>query len=188
MSYKTIAFTGTSLTSGQSSHDWQIDVMAALQAGTSYTLRHYNLGYPGRVVADGLADVGRVIAVRPDIAVIEYAMNDAYTANGISVETFKSSLEAIVDAIKSGSSETAIFLMTMNPAIAPGASTVPNLAQYYQGVRDTAALKGVGLIDNAPLWGTPSSSDIPDGIHPIQSAVRAILVPSVTAALRPLMA
>lgn len=184
MRYKTIAFSGTSLSSNFSCWGWPIDATEQLQVGSGYQLRAYDLGSTGRTAANGLSDVGRLVGLRPDIAVVEYAMNDAYTPNSVSVATFKTNLEAIVDSIAAGSPNTSIFLMTMNPAIAPGASTVPNLSTYYQGVRDTATLKSVSLIDNTPLWGTPTGGQMAaDGIHPLRAPLLSIVVPNVVSAL-----
>lgn len=185
MIYRTIAFSGTSLTSGVASRGWQTDVINRLQVGCQYELRNFDMGNPGRTSAQGLADIGRLDALKPDLAVIEYAMNDALTSLSISVATLRSNLSAIVDAVRVKNPSATVFLMTMNPAISPGSANVPNLPDYYQGVRDEAVAKGTLLIDNTPLWGTPSSADIPDGIHPVRSAVLSVLVPNVVSSLSP---
>ena len=184
MRYKTIAFSGTSLTSGTKSRGWQTDVIEALQAVATYELRNYDLGKSGRTSADGVADVGRLAALKPDIAVFEYGMNDALTSLSVSVATLKSNLATMADAVIALNPLCVVFFMTMNPAISPGNSTVPNLADYYQGVRDEATAKSAILIDNTPLWGTPTSTDIPvDGIHPARAAVLAYNVPNIVSAL-----
>jgi len=184
MQYRTVAFTGTSLSSNSPSWGWINDARDQMQRGSRYEVRTYDLGFPGRVSSQGLSDIGRLVALRPNVAVIEYAMNDAIAGGGISVATLKSNLAAMVDAIVAGSPATTIFLMTMNPAISPGTSVVPNLADYYQGVRDTVTLKGVNLIDNTPLYGTLTSGDMDaGGIHPVRAKVLSVLVPSVSTAL-----
>lgn len=149
---------------------------------------NFDVGNPGWTSVDGLADVSRWAKLRPDIAVVEFAMKDAITGSGVSTANPKAKLGSIVDAIRAEYGFCQIFPMTMNRAISPGSANVPNLANYYQAVRDEASAKSVALIDNTPLWGSPSSDDIPDGIHPVRSAVLSVLVPSVASALAPYLA
>ncbi|WP_424630733.1 SGNH/GDSL hydrolase family protein [Bradyrhizobium sp. SYSU BS000235] len=188
MQYKTIAFSGTSLTSGVPSAGWQADAINRLQVGCPSELRNFDLGAPGRTSQMGLDDVQRVVNMRPDLAVIEYAMNDALTSLDISVGTFKGNIGAIVDVIASGSPDTIIFLMTMNPVIAPGLSLIPHVENYYQGLRDVASDKGVGLIDNYPVWGAPTSGQmLADGVHPSRSAILDVLLPNIVSSLSPFL-
>lgn len=183
-----VAFIGTSLTARQTSGSWLDACQSVLQLQVGRPLRFYDFGVPGATSAMGLAAIGSAVRMRPKCTVVEFSMNDSVTALDISVATMKANLTSMVAAIAAGSADTQIFLMTMNPAIAPGAVNVPNLASYYQGVRDVAAAQGVGLIDNTPLWGTPSSGQmLSDGIHPTGAAALAVVVPSVVGAIAPII-
>lgn len=184
-----IAFMGTSLTCRQTSGYWLDDFGTLLRKQVARPIRVYDFGVSGAKSADGLALVASVVRMRPRCVVIEYTMNDAVTVNNVSVATMKANLTSIATSIASGSPGTRIALMTMNPAISTGATEVPNLATYYQGVRDVAAALGAGLIDNTPLWGTPTASQIPgSGVHPTRDAVLAIAVPNMLSAILPFTA
>lgn len=174
-----VAFMGTSLTWPPSSDGWLFACEATLQGLVSMPVSFYQMGVGGAVAAGGYAARGTATSIRPKVAVLEYAMNDASTANGISVASFKATMENFVDAIRVGSPDTVVALMTMNPVIGSGAVSNPNLPLYYEALRDIAAAKEALLIDNTPLWETPTALQIPDGIHPTGSALRQVTVPNV---------
>ena len=91
---------------------------------------------------------------------------------------------SIINAFKSSDATTKIALMTMNPAISPASSTlVSNLPSYYQKLRDLAASESVELFDNTVSWGTPDTTQIPDGVHPTVAAVRTTMVPNLVTAI-----
>lgn len=182
-----IAFMGTSLTCRQASGYWLDDFGALLRSQVSRPVRIYDFGVSGAKSADGIGLASRVVRLRPRCVVVEYAMNDAFTSSSVSVATLKVNLTTIVSLISQGSPGTRISLMTMNPVAPAGLSEVPNLATYYQGVRDVAMAMGTGLIDNAPLWGAPTPVQIPGtGVHPTREAVLAISVPNILLSMVPL--
>jgi lysophospholipase L1-like esterase len=180
----TVAFFGTSLTSINYGGYWQNNLRETLPPLVNKEFRLFDFGMPGQTCAGGQSQLPRMLNLRPSIIVVEFAMNDAYTANGITLASFKTSLATMVDTIVAALPSSQLKLMTMNPAISPGAATVPNLATYYQGVRDIAAAKSIGLIDLTPLWGTPTSLQIPvDGIHPTGAAFVSVALPTLTTAI-----
>lgn len=182
-----VAFLGTSLTWPPSSGDWVLTCETALQALVTRPVRFYQRGAGGATAASGYETRQAAINLKPRVIVLEYAMNDAYTPSGISVASFAATMNNFIDSIRVGSPSTVVALMTMNPAIGTGATTVPNLSQYYQTLRDISISKSTFLIDNTPLWGNPTSTQIPDGIHPIGSALRLITVPNVASRLATLI-
>jgi lysophospholipase L1-like esterase len=182
------AFMGTSLTARLSATKWMNTLGSSLRLATPRPIQLYDFGVGGQASSYGVAIAPGVAKMRPKAAVIEYGMNDAIPALGISVATFQNNLVSILQSFFTKSPDTRLFLMTMNPVIAPGTSVVPNLAAYYQGLRDVAAAQGVGLIDNTPSWGTPTASQMnADGVHPLPDYAAAVIVPNVSAALLPLI-
>lgn len=96
-------------------------------------------------------------------------MNDAGVAT---VDDFKLALGTMINTVGTRVSVDHIFLMTMNPAISPASSgTIAGVPEIYQGLRDLATARGTGLIDNHPLWTSPTTTDITDGIHPTMAAL-----------------
>jgi lysophospholipase L1-like esterase len=182
-----VAFTGTSLTSGRAAYDWKLDVQRRLQPGADREIRFYDLGLLGQASTWGLANIHHVANTRAKVAIIEFSMNDAFDAYGITLEQSDSNTRQMIQAIRSVSPNTLIYLMTMNPV----AVTVTNrstLSSRYAQYRTIAASENVGLIDNEPLWGTPSAEEIPDGVHPVALGQRRVLIPNVVATLQPLIA
>lgn len=179
-----IAFFGTSLTTGHASGDWKQKAHALLQRGAKCTVRFYDLGKPGANSNWGLANVHHVVNAKPRVAVFEFVANDAST---MTLAQSKANALAIIDKIRQGSPSTRIILQTMNPAIGAAAASVPQLAQYYQQYRDLAVEQKLDLIDNWPAWGTPTTTEIPDGGHPTGFAHSRVTVPNVVNKLRPLI-
>lgn len=184
MKQKLIISIGTSLSH---SGGWVAEIPRYLTVGKSDQIVAACLDQNGTASPWGLDNVHRLVDLRPDIALIEFATNDAGTSNGISVSESKANATTIVNAIRGGSPHTEIFLMTMNPMIGHGADARPNLADYYNGYIELAPQIGVGLIDAFTGWGTPTSDQMPDNIHPTLDAWKEKLLPLVAAALDPLI-
>lgn len=173
---------GDSLTSGYASSDWQPDVVALLSLLSSRPVRNYDLGLLGTVSAWGLANLTPLINMQPAAALIAFGMNDCAA---VTLETYSETLRQMIVRVRQGSPGTAIFLMTMNPVTgtSPAATARAQLPAYYQEMRTIARRDRVGLIDNEPLWGSPTTAQIPDGVHPIRSEVLRVTVPNVTSTL-----
>jgi len=187
-----VAFSGTSLTFNSSSLAdvngyWQPSARRELQKASTAPVVFYDFGISGATAQIIYDNRQTAINLHPTVAVIECGMNDAATS--VTIADFKFIITALINAWKTGSPGTAIYLMTMNPAIAPAGAWKANLPTYYQAIRDVAVLESVGLIDNHPLWGVPTSTQIPiDGVHPTAIAARSILVPKLLSVLSPLVA
>lgn len=178
------ACTGTSLTTGANNGSWPDAVVAALTAISPEGFSFSNLGQAGSTSNWGLANIGAVAALKADAVLIEFAMNDAVTSGGVSLAVSESNLRAMVSAIKSERSTTLVMPMTMNPAIGSGKSVRPELTAYYQMYGRVARELGLPILDHYGSWGAPTSVQIPDGIHPVSTAVQPIVVPVVTQALK----
>ncbi len=179
------AFVGTSLTAGR--EKWQQSVETELQKSNTIQLRFHDFGVPGSLSSAGLATIGIPVSFRFDLAVIEYGMNDANTIYGAPLETFKSNVSAMVDAFQTGSPNTKICLMTMNPVVGAALKDRPNVESYYQQIRDIADERKLTLFDVDPQWGNPPVEDIPDGVHPTIPALNRVLVPYLVSHLAPLV-
>ena len=143
----------------------------------------------------------RVLAVAPDVVLLEFAMNDAHTYEhapdardaGIDIAESAANLETLIDRIRAALPRCDIWVQTMNPAFdVPGnnhgGSRRADLPACYQGYREVAQRKGVGLIDNYAVWEELAVSDpervralIPDGVHPSPRANREVVVPNMLA-------
>lgn len=182
-----VAFMGTSLTWPPSSGFWLKDCENFLQSKTSKEVRFYQRGLGGAIASTGYSDRGAAIGMRPKVIVLEYAMNDAATSNGITTSQFSSVMSDLINAIKIGSPNSKIALMTMNPTIGEALTRVPNVNSYYQILRNLSVSQSLTLIDNFPLWGSPTAGQIPDGVHPTREALRAVTVPNVANVLQTLI-
>jgi len=144
----------------------------------------------------------KVLDHKPDVLLIEFAVNDAYRAYDpnqpdfdISLEKSRDNLHAIIDQTLAISPHCKVFIQTMNPAWdAPngwGCETKrPDLDAYYQGYRDVASQRGLPLIDHHPVWRaiqqhhrTLFERYIDDGVHPIAEACEHVVTPAIKAAL-----
>lgn len=199
---------GTSLTGGT----WRwVDVMAewlnadypkqvtiinrGVGASASQTVASMNPRYvKGKC---GLDLIPRVIADKPDVVFIEFAVNDAHLPYGINVAQCRSNLETIIDRLQAAHPAVEIILQTMNaihnvPGHAAKPQTNrPQLNAYNQAYRDVAAERKLLLIDHHPNWQRLLQDDattfikyVPDGIHPQLPGYRAILLPELKKALR----
>lgn len=139
-----------------------------------------NLAQPNYGSRRALENIGNIIASKADAVIIEFAAADAHTGNSTSLSECCSLTGQIIAAIEAGLPDADIYLMTMNPVIAT--TNFPNLASYYQKYRDMA-VGGIGLIDVNAAWGTPTSAQMPDGVHPTPAAHAAITVPTIVDAL-----
>jgi lysophospholipase L1-like esterase len=188
-----VAFIGDSLSTFEFGF-WPIPARNRLMAAGGKWFRPYFMGIPGTTTAvsnsfgtGGLTMAQKVANLRPRACVIAYGMNDAFTAEGISIAQFGANLGSIVNTIRA-SAPTAIFLMTMNPSPNPAAVNRDNLSQYYSQIRTVASAKGANLIDNEAGYGPVTSADVPDNVHPIAAKSIATVVPRVVSALSPLLA
>lgn len=177
------ACTGTSLTAGANNGGWPTAVTSALQVISS-NFTFTNLGQAGSDSNWGLSSIGTVSALHADVVLLEFSINDALPAQGISLAQSEANLRAMIDALRAARSDTLIIPMTMNPVVGAARAGRTELDAYYDRYRAVAWDLGLPVIDNYASWGAPSSSDIPDGIHPASSAVQPIIVPNVVNAFK----
>jgi acyl-CoA thioesterase I len=177
-----IATFGTSLTADGL---WQPELQRRLAHCLRRPVTVLNFGRGGTASSWGKANVQSVITAKPDIALIEFAINDAYLPHKISLEESYANMTAIVRAIQHSLPDAKIFLWTTNPTMEPDR---PDIARYYRQYRQLADDLGVGLIDLFPTWENTFSKTrwrrlMPDRIHPTIGAYRQIALNPLTRAL-----
>jgi acyl-CoA thioesterase-1 len=179
---RVVAF-GTSLTARQ---EWQAEVVTRLD--DSCAAIEIITVAKGGMNSDWAVDMlPQVVAERPALVLIEFAVNDASLLHGLSSQQSRTNTETIVDTLANAGARP--LLMTMNPARGLNGLSRPWLADAYQLYRDIAGERGVTLIDLAPLWEARGDLDalIPDGVHPTADAARDVIAPTVAEALQPLL-
>lgn len=191
---------GTSLTAGG---QWVAETSAWLNARHPGLVTVVNSGMSGKASNSGVANLqAKVIGLAPDTVLIEFGMNDAFTAYaptdidyGITLAKCRENLNAMIDAILAAKPSTEIILQTMNqPWDAPNgnksATKRPHLSAFYDCYRSVAAGRGLLLIDHHANWTRLQGDDpalfqsyLPDGTHPTAAASTAITLPAIKNAL-----
>ncbi|MDA0814399.1 MAG: SGNH/GDSL hydrolase family protein [Verrucomicrobia bacterium] len=161
-----------------------------------------NLKFPGPAVivnsgkggissdwgAENLDD--RVLAKKPDAVLIEFAINDAYQENAMSVGESAANLAQMIDRIRSTDSNTEIILLNMNPPTGRALKNRPHIDQYLDVYRSTAKRTNLRLIDLTASWRRMIEQQprawkhfVPDGLHPSEEASRKVILPCLLRAL-----
>lgn len=135
----------------------------------------------------------RVLAHRPDLVLIEFAVNDAVARFCLSLEESRANLLAMVDRIAERLPACLVCLQVMNPVVgrpAGHAGYRPCLPQYEQVYRDVACERGLMLIDHAPAWRELLAQGeeaflryVPDGLHPSAEGEARYVTPAIVRAL-----
>lgn len=176
-----VAF-GTSLTARQ---EWQAEVATRLAHCVEIEVTTIAKG--GKNSDWAVEMLPQVVAEKPAVVLIEFAINDASLLHGVAGDRSRANTLAIVETL--AATGPIPILMTMNPARGLNSLSRPWLADYYQLYRDIAVEDGVTLIDLMPLWDARGDLDavIPDGVHPAPETAREVIAPAVAEALRPLL-
>ena len=119
----------------------------ARASGSRVTL--HNLATAGWTSDDGAADVERLAAVRPDLAIVAFGMNDAGYADA---PAFAANIVSIMNGIRAGSPDVQFVLVS--PMLPNPRWTYPS-AERFPAYRDALAGlcgDGVALADVTSLW------------------------------------
>lgn len=193
-----IAVMGSSLTTGEYARGWPIYLERALQVGKRAKVRTHALGSPGEHSSWGLANVAPLVRLRPKVALIEF-INDAFNAYqapspvGMTLALSASNFTGIVNAIRAGSPDTRIYLMTLvRPTADYIANFYSNLAAYDAQLANLAASLETGFIDLRAVWGDPANhpDEYPpgDGVHVYLPAHQRVTIPRIMDVISPLIA
>jgi lysophospholipase L1-like esterase len=128
----------------------------------------------------GLGQVTEVAALKPDLALVEFAVNDADLLDGTSLGRSRQNLRGIIAALREARPGIAIALTATNPAHGPRGWLRPFLRRYSETLRVTAVAEGVGFFDGRARWQNDlRSGDIPDGLHPASAAEDRVIAPAL---------
>jgi alpha-L-rhamnosidase len=127
-----------------------------------------------------LGEIDALVAFRPDIIFVEFAVNDAALHRRISLRASIRNLTTIIERIGQALPNASCFVMAMNPVHGPRALLRPRLNAYVEAHRQAAATAGAGFIDHRPQWLAHSKDQlwlmIPDGLHPIPACAVTIML------------
>jgi acyl-CoA thioesterase I len=184
---------GTSLTAGGA---WVGLLSAYLRERYPGKATLFNEGASSRSSQFGVKSIHNVTRHRPDLVLIEFAMNDAYYpardgyTEGMTVDSSKANLKHIIDSVMAVNPACEVYLQTMDLPLGIHLERRARLLAYYQGYRDFAAAAGLPVIDHEPKWKALLDFDkawygewVPDSIHPGAEGSGAITSPGVLSAL-----
>lgn len=190
----TVAFSGTSLTTGRLSADW---VPTLLREARTYPecvgpFQIWNMGRGGWTSTDILANVPNIVALQPAYVLTESgSINDCFDGGSgpaVSLSTHDSNLTSIITDLRSGIPDVDVTIQTMSPVSTSIASGRPDLATYYAHDLSVSAGLSAPTIDNYAGWVNPLPEALTydlDGLHPIWSGADEIyLFPNVRTWLR----
>src|SRR5690606_18842105 len=147
-----VVFYGTSLTC---SGGWAEVIGAEMQA-LNPGLQWFNTAEGGRESRWGREHFGdRVIAHRPSLVFIEFAINDAVARFSLPPEESSANLETMLDLLQAVQPTAVPVLQLMNPAIDRPAGHDghrPALPEYEARWREVARRRQLTLVDHSPAW------------------------------------
>ncbi|MDH5453306.1 MAG: hypothetical protein OEX14_08145, partial [Paracoccaceae bacterium] len=141
----------------------------------------------GRAAAGSVAGVAMVNAYRPkgiDVAILEYAINDADIVDGLSRHDSMKNHRQMIASLRSDHPGVAIVLMATNPVSGMQRLKRPGLMAYYGDYLTLAKEEGVSFFDGPARWSDFSAAKVatPDGLHP-EPKIEAVLYGSPLVAM-----
>lgn len=116
----------------------------------------------------GLTLVQRLTGPAPDVAIIEYAINDADLVDGIRPGESRANHRRIIAGLRRHNPDVAVVLLATNPVQGLQRLKRPFLARYHRDYAMLALEAGASFFDGPARWAaaTLSGGAIPDGLHP----------------------
>lgn len=185
-----VLFLGASLTHGE---PWPDAAARALSQCRRGEIVAQVVALPGAASFWGLEALGGALSGGagdpPDIVVVEFSINDASLARGVSLNRSRDNHRRMVALIRAAGAIP--VLATMSPAFGRNGWERPGLRAYEALYRALSAETGAGLIDVARLWRAMTAGALarlmPDGLHPTPEATLAVTAPAMAEALAPLV-
>jgi acyl-CoA thioesterase-1 len=185
-----IALLGTSLTSNGT---WPTLLQNSLtaEAPGPGAVAIVNLASSGKSSNHGLSvQTPAALLEEPDAVFIEFGINDAASSLNVTLQESEDNLNAMIDQFVTQNPDVILVLQTMNVVAADSSpfSPRPDLANYYQVVRDVAAERGAILVDHYPNWLELFTNDpntwesyMTDAVHPNALGQSTVLLPELRA-------
>ncbi len=169
-----IAFLGTSITANS---DWPDYLVEQLQYLSNIPIETVRIAKPGAGSAWGLTQISELIQENPDLAIVEFAVNDADLFDGVSLKVSISQQRKILSYLHAA--KIRVLFLSTNPASGFRSWIRPKLGAYYNALGNLANETGTGFVDGYARWLSLSAEigRIPDGLHPSASQMRSIIVP-----------
>ncbi len=166
---------------------WQEPLRRALDACLGSEVVVINLAKSGMTSEWGLTQVNNVIAERPDIVLVEFAVNDADVTEFMSLGRSRANMTQIISSLRESKAHPAVYVMAMNPVSGLRGMIRPFLGQYEDAHAEVARSLGAGFIDHRPAWARLPDEEranaIADGAHPDSATASRVIVPGVVHAL-----
>ncbi|OYX42424.1 MAG: hypothetical protein B7Z02_12005 [Rhodobacterales bacterium 32-67-9] len=117
---------------------------------------------------EGLVIVEEHRTKRRDVAILEYAINDADLLDGVTRATSKDNHRKMIATLRERYPGIVIILMATNPVSGVHRLKRPKLMAYYDDYAALAEELDVSFFDGTARWlqADPSSDALPDGLHP----------------------
>ena len=169
---------GTSLTSRGS---WPDDLGARMGRCLGVPAVVDRVAKAGANSGWGLGQVPGIVALSPDLVLIEFAINDADMLDGVTLDRSRDNLRAIIAGVRDSRPEALIVIASTNPVSGLRRAKRPFLAEYYAAARAVAEDTGAAFFDGTARWrADPRPGDLTDGLHPAGAAAARIIVPALT--------
>lgn len=134
----------------------------------------------------------RVLSKKPDLVLIEFAINDAYLPYKTSKKVCQVNLEYMIDRILEQNPKCDVVIQIMNmPTGIHFHEHRPDFESYNEVYRNVAKSRNLLLIDHTIYWkpilekGLPEYLKlVPDGIHPEELARRTLVTPCILKSLQ----
>jgi acyl-CoA thioesterase-1 len=175
---------GTSLTARGG---WQEPLRRSLGTCLNRDVAVINLAKSGMTSEWGLTQIDKVVAERPDIVLVEFAVNDADVTEFMSLSRSSANMTEIVSRLRGSETRPAVYVMAMNPVSGLRGMIRPFLGQYEETHAAVARKLGACFIDHRAAWARLSDEEIAkaiaDGAHPDPVAASRVIVPGLVRAL-----
>jgi lysophospholipase L1-like esterase len=171
---------GTSLTARGG---WQDGLQDMLRTCTGTPVSIGIVALSGASSEWGVTALDEVVRSRPDVVLIEFAINDAALQNLVTIGRSRGNLLKMIDRLQELRPAPRIAVMAMNPAWGMRGLVRPFLKSYLDAHRKLAESRNVAFLDHGPAWRGLTTEAfheaIPDGIHPRAEVTSRLINPSI---------
>src|SRR5258708_26566896 len=173
-----IAVYGSSLTTGRLATAWATYMAKALEQFVASPVRIYDMGKGSQNSDWGVANMGFVAMMKPDLILFEgFGINDAVVGGppGLTRAQHNANIDTMIAYWQANLPNNPLCIQTMNPVSAAGSALRADLVNYYADEIARAGIHGIDSINHYADWPNPlpdalsqidPTSGAPDGLHP----------------------